>query len=250
MKITFLGTSHGVPARGRNCSSAMLEVGDAIYFIDGGAPMIEEFLKIRTEADLNKARAVFTTHSHGDHTAGIFHFTSLMSWFYKLPFKVYLTEQQLIDAMHTFYRATSGGGADFNPELISFHLEHEGVVYEDENVKLTFIPTAHMANVGAPAYSILVEAEGKRVLFSGDLSQHLSKNDVPKIVTTDHLDLFICEMAHFSLEELKPTLDKCLADRVLINHIWRPIKFDEIRALSADYAFELRTVDDGEVVEV
>ena len=78
MKITFLGTSHGVPARGRNCSTAMLEVGDAIYFIDGGAPMIEEFLKIRNESDLARARALFTTHTHGDHYSGAFNFISLI----------------------------------------------------------------------------------------------------------------------------------------------------------------------------
>ena len=39
MKITFLGTSHGVPAADRYCSCTMLEVNGAHYFIDAGAPL-------------------------------------------------------------------------------------------------------------------------------------------------------------------------------------------------------------------
>ena len=40
MKITFLGTSHGVPAADRYCYCVMIESGKSVYFIDGGAPMI------------------------------------------------------------------------------------------------------------------------------------------------------------------------------------------------------------------
>ena len=250
MKITFLGTSHGVPARGRNCSLTMIEVADAIYFIDAGAPMIEEFLKIRNESDLKKARALFTTHTHGDHYSGVFNFISLMNWYYKLPFNVYLPTQDLIDATEHVYRAMSGGVNGFKPELIKFYVEDPKTGYEDENIKLTFIPTAHMPTTSAPTYSILLEAEGKRVLFSGDFSYMLRENDVPKIVTEEHLDLFICELAHFGLGELAPVLERCLADRVYFNHIWRPFKFDEVRAAAKKYAFEMRTVDDGDVIEL
>ena len=41
MKITFLGTSHGVPAKDRFCSSIMLESGGSFYFIDAGAPVMD-----------------------------------------------------------------------------------------------------------------------------------------------------------------------------------------------------------------
>ena len=250
MKITFLGTSHGVPSRGRNCSAAMLETGGAIYFIDGGAPLIEEFLKIKSEEDLKKIRGIFTTHAHSDHTVGILHMATLMDWFYKLPLDIYLTEMGIADAMSNFYTACKSDSRAFNPELIHFHLETSDFVYEDENLKISFIPTAHMQSFGRPSFAILVEAEGKRVLFSGDLSQNLEKNDVPKIVTEEHLDLFVCEMAHFPLSLLYPTLLNCKADRVYINHIWRAPKFDEILRVSRDFSFELRTLDDGDVIKL
>ena len=62
MKITFLGTSHGVPAADRYCSSTMIDVNGCLYFIDAGAPLID--LLLRRGADLNQVKAVFTTHLH------------------------------------------------------------------------------------------------------------------------------------------------------------------------------------------
>ena len=81
MKITFIGTSHGVPAADRYCSCTMIESGNSVYFIDGGAPMIDELLRHGRHPD--EVRAVFNTHVHGDHTAGIYHFADLVDWYYK-----------------------------------------------------------------------------------------------------------------------------------------------------------------------
>ena len=46
MKVTFLGTSDGVPRPGHFCTSTMIEVGSAIYLIDAGAPVIDLLLKL------------------------------------------------------------------------------------------------------------------------------------------------------------------------------------------------------------
>ena len=81
MKITFVGTSHGVPSAERNCTCIMLESNGSIYFIDAGAPIVEHMLKSGKE--ISKLRAVFTSHEHGDHTVGIIHIADLMTWYYK-----------------------------------------------------------------------------------------------------------------------------------------------------------------------
>ena len=60
MKITFLGTSHGVPSPTRYCSATLLEVEDRAYLIDAGAPVAD--LLIRRGVPFEKLRAVFTTH--------------------------------------------------------------------------------------------------------------------------------------------------------------------------------------------
>ena len=64
MKITLLGTSHGVPAADRYCSCTLIEAGHAAYLIDAGAPAID--LLLRRGVDLTAIRALFTTHLHGD----------------------------------------------------------------------------------------------------------------------------------------------------------------------------------------
>ena len=92
MKITFLGTSHGVPGADRYCSSALVECGDNAYLIDGGAPVAD--LLIRYGVPYEKLKAVFTTHIHSDHTIGLLHLMSLSSWKFKeSSYDLYLTEQ-------------------------------------------------------------------------------------------------------------------------------------------------------------
>ena len=63
MKITFLGTSHGVPAANRFCSSYMIEAGNAVYLVDAGAPVAD--LVLRQGREITDVRAIFTTHIHG-----------------------------------------------------------------------------------------------------------------------------------------------------------------------------------------
>ena len=54
MKITFLGTSHGVPAADRYCSSAMIEVNGSVYLIDAGAPVIDLLIRQALKAYKHK----------------------------------------------------------------------------------------------------------------------------------------------------------------------------------------------------
>ena len=116
MKITFLGTSHGVPGADRYCSSALVECGDNAYLIDGGAPVAD--LLIRYGVPYEKLKAVFTTHIHSDHTIGLLHLMSLSSWKFKeSSYDLYLTEQAGIEAFRTVWRSPTailtGTGSGF-----------------------------------------------------------------------------------------------------------------------------------------
>jgi ribonuclease BN (tRNA processing enzyme) len=246
MKITFVGTSHGRPQKDRYCSCYMIEIGKAIYFVDAGAPMVTELLK--REKHPNNVKAIFTTHIHGDHTGGIKEFSELCVWAYKeADVDILLTEQKLIDTMKAFICATLPS-TSFPDERIRFKLANEGKCYEDENLKVTFIRTQHMSPEH-PTYAILIEAEGKKVLFGGDFSIRLEKNDFPKIVSEQPLDLFICEMAHFGMEQLKPYLDTCKAKRVAFTHVFPLDKYGDIEKLKSNYTFEtLAPFDGNEIV--
>ena len=242
MKITFVGTSHGVPAADRFCSCIMLESGGALYFIDAGAPVIDSIH--RYGKNINDLRAVFTTHVHSDHTVGLLHLTGLMHWYYKeSSADIYVAEEEHIETIRRWSRTADGGELD--GERIRFHVPVEGQVYEDENIKVEYIKTKHLKN----SYAILVTEGSKRVLFSGDLSWKLLENDVPTQIR-EELDAFVCEMAHFGVDLIAPYLAECRARRVIFTHVFPVEKYADIEALRGKYPFEILTPADGDGYEI
>lgn len=248
MKITFLGTSHGVPAADRYCSCAMLEISGSRYFIDAGAPLID--LLLDRGVDMNSVKAIFTTHMHSDHVDGVLPLASLFSWYYKTTsIDIYLTEKRGLELFPNMLSALIGTLNDsFDSDRVRFRLMDESTTYEDENIRVTPIPTQHLAGQGRPAYSYLVEAEGKKILFSGDLSQKLRGKDFPAYVLENEVDLMVCEMAHFGVADVQPYLEQCKARELLFNHVYPLDKLDEINALNGRYAYPIRTVNDGDEV--
>ena len=242
MKITFVGTSHGVPAKDRYCSCYMIESGGKIYMVDAGAPAAEMIL--RYDGDVYDFRALFTTHVHSDHTVGMLHLISLMNWYYKASSgSFFITEQNHIDATLRWLE-TSGSGV-FDKDRLHMELAHPGVVYEDENIKAEYIPTKHMPN----SYSVLITEGETRVLFGGDFSAWLTGADVPKI-TEEEIDLFVCEMAHFTAEQITPYLEKCHTKKLAFTHVYPLQKYDDIEKMKGKYSFSIITPDDGDVIEI
>ncbi len=242
MKITFLGTSHGVPAADRYCSCTMIETGGYYYFIDAGAPLID--LLLRRGIDLTRVKAIFTTHLHSDHTDGVLPLTGLFSWYFKnTSIDVYLTEQHGIDVFHEVLMTTIGAVDDAR---VRFRLMTEDTVYDDGVIRLTPCPTRHLAYANRPSFGYTIEADGQKVHFSGDLSQWLAKEDFPAPALNEEIDLLVCEMAHFSVEQALPYLTRCRAKEVLFNHVFPLDKLDQINALNGALPYPIKTVDDGE----
>ena len=247
MKITFLGTSHGVPAADRYCSCVMIESGKSVYFIDGGAPVVDELL--RHGREVREVRALFNTHVHGDHTAGIAHLVDLADWYYKdASMDLYIAEQSYIDALRAMIKA-GNPGSDLSPERLRFHVIDPTVAYEDENIRVEYIPTRHMPEP-YHSYAILVSEGDKRVLFSGDLSGALVHADVPSILADAEIDLFICEMAHFGVEHIRPYLERARASRVAFVHVFPTSKYADIEEMGKQFDFPIITPKDNDVVEI
>ena len=131
---------------------------------------------------------------------------------------------------------------------VRFRVMGEGPVYDDGVVRVTAFPTQHMAPAGRPAYSYLVQAEGKEALFSGDLSGELRGHDFPKYALEHEPDVLVCEMAHFSVDDAAPYLEKCRAKKVLFNHVFPLDKLDKIDALDGRWGYPIRTAADGETI--
>ncbi len=246
MKITFLGTSHGVPSAERYCTCILVEVGESFYFIDAGAPIAD--LILRRGLDFNNFKAVFTTHAHGDHTAGIFQSADLMNWYYRSSSAdFFMTDGEQADVFRKLIYI-SNNNRDMDSDRVRFSVAREGVVFDDGNIKVEYILNKHITST--PSYSILLCAEGKRMLFSGDLSNGLRENDVPTVPLCDGVDAFVCELAHFSLEELAPYIEDARIGRLFFTHVYPTAKYDDIEKIKGKYQFEVITPKDNDTYEV
>ena len=241
MRIVFFGSSHGVPEPGRRCSSAMIEVGENRYFIDMGTQSIEQMITHRMAP--NSVKGIFFTHMHGDHTNGLISFVDLCSWYFKDVDPVIFLPEPVEDATAAMTAWLKCNGTPMKP--FRFEPVKEGLLYTDEAIRVTAFRTKH--NQMSHAY--LVEAEGKRVLFSGDLCHKGPAEDFPVSVFEKPLDLAICEVAHFPatkylpLFENQPNLKKLCFNHY--SHTFQPYIYDVIKALDIPV---FMACDDTEIV--
>ena len=245
LKITFVGTSHGAPDLTRDCSSTLLTVGDRNYFIDGGAPTAE-FLS-RRGMDFNSVKAFFNTHFHGDHILGSLTMFSLISWFYKdAGIDVYLPEQRAVDTIRALLIAAE---QHINEDRLRLHAFDEHFVYDDGALRLSVIPNWHLDCYDRPSYSFVIEACGKRVVFTGDMCHDLC--DFPGVAYEEPLDLLVTECAHCTIETLaeKITDPRFKAKAVAVNHI-NPIGVREptLLELAKTLPFPLTVPHDGDEI--
>lgn len=244
MKFTFLGSSHGVPAADRYCSSLMIEVGEKTYIIDAGAPLIDCLLDYgKTPTDVE---AIFITHAHGDHINGLIGLVDLVDWYYKNDsFDVYVPEQSMIDGIVAYHKlALHRGGVT---ERVRFTVATPDFVYDDGNLKVTYIPTKHINGGVRPSYAMLLEADGKTVLVTGDLSQQLRGNDFPSVAYERETDAIVCEMAHFGKTALTPILPTLKTKQMWMTHVWPLRRFDDVRAMENEYPYPIHLANDGDV---
>lgn len=207
MKITFIGSSHGVPEPNRKCTSIMIEAGENVYFIDMGTPAIDA---LRTRGiSIDAVKGIFITHMHGDHTNGLIQFVDLITWYFKTPDPVIcLPIPEAAKVINDWLKVCLNNEC----KEIRYRETLPGTIFDDGVLKVTAIPTQHCHK----SYAYLVEAEGKSVLFTGDLKR--PGIDFPAIAQERALDLVICESAHFPAMEYLPVFEKCDIQKVCVTH--------------------------------
>ena len=205
MKITFIGSSHGVPEPNRKCTSIMIEAGSNVYFIDMGTPAIDA---LRTRGiSIDAVKGVFITHMHGDHINGLIQFVDLITWYFKTPDPaIHLPIMDAAKVINDWLKVTLNG-AD---KKIDYREVNPGLLFDDGTIKVTAYATQHCLK----SYAYLMEAEGKAVLFTGDLRN--PGVDFPAAEKT--LDLLVCESAHFPATDYLPVLENLDVKKVCVTH--------------------------------
>ena len=249
MKITFLGTGHGLPEKGRYRTAMLIDAGNSSYLIDAGSPVVNQLINM--DRPLKSLRSVFITHTHNDHLIGVLEMVDYISCTKTdASIDFYIPEQNAIDAIKSYLMVTSG---ILNEKDARMKLYGKDFIYEDENIRLIPFETGHLAKKGRPSYGYILEAEGKRVIFSGDLSYLLEMNDFPKAAKELESDLFICEMAHFDFEFLREHIKECKTKRVEFNHIKFPnerIPLLKKENESGEFPFHIGAPSDYDVIEI
>ncbi len=206
MRINIAGSSHGVPEPHRGCSCTLLEVQGRYYIFDMGIMAQNEL--VNRGISMDDVKAVFITHMHSDHTNGLPGFIDLLSWYYKTPDPViFLPSTDSVDTIRQWllYNNTT-------MKALEFVQIQTGVIYDDGFIKVTAIPTMHCKL----SYAFLVEAEGKTILFTGDIRR--PSIDFPQVAFERELDLLIAEAAHFMVEEYQEIFQQCRIKSICINH--------------------------------
>lgn len=246
VKVTFLGTSHGVPSDTRHCSSILLEVGENAYLLDAGAPIID--ILTRMHFDLTRIKALFNTHFHMDHIGGAVQFINLCSWYYRdTNFDFYLPTKNGMDALCDMI--SESGNTTIPSDRLRAHIYGDNFVFDDGTIRLEAIRTKH-GGEGFNAFAFYIETCGKRILFTGDMSVRLEGDDFPKIAFGRHFDLIISECAHFPLKKLQTYIEKCDTDKFIITHVHPVSKIEEIEKIRNDYKFEVIAASDNDVFQL
>ena len=264
MKITALGTSHGLSEKNRYCSSTMIEVESNRYLVDVGAPV--DYLFVNRGWKMSDLRAVFLTHMHCDHISLlpplVEDLTCLSGYLKKRegvrelpPCDIVFPTQDGLRAFLDWMRALGNVLTDneTNPfekgEQISVRVAREGEIYRDGLVTVRALSTAHMKD-HSPSFAYLMEAEGKRVLFSGDVSKDL--HDLREIFSTHEFDAVVCEFSHFQPEAAMEVLCSAKTKRMIFNHIcgYEGERPAWIEAHRAEFPFPVVAATDGAEFEL
>lgn len=248
MKIRFLGTGHGLPDADRYCSCTMVEGRDSIYIIDAGAPLLDVLL--RAGKDPEKVKAIFITHTHSDHIAGLYGYLSAVNWYYKkASVQVFLPERKEGELLSQLIEYV--GDRPVDETRIRWNTVQENQFYADGNITVSAAPTGHLRKAGRASYSFVVEGEGKKVVFSGDVSQWLDDGDYPAAAMEQETDMVICEFAHFTPEQIEQYMKKTKTKQFWFNHVGLSKTFDRyeaIKTLAGKVPYPVLTAHDGDEV--
>lgn len=253
MKLHFFGSCSGTePMPDRHHCSFAIEVEDGYYIFDAGENC--SYTAHLMGVDLLRIKGVFISHSHMDHIGGLgnlFWNVRKMCWVTghdSGDIHLYLPEVAVWEHLNAVLLHTEG---DFKKswEIIP-HKITDGVLCDGE-IRVTALHNHHLGETsdGWRAFGFLIEAEGKRIVYTGDTGGY---TDYAPLLPCDVL---ITETGHHRAREVARTLaenDAKVGTLIFTHHGLAMLadKEGELALARAEYSGDVIAVDDGQTIEL
>lgn len=236
--VKCFGVGDGLPCADRFHSSYLYRLGRTTILLDCGESVSRAFKAAGLDYEL--IDRIFISHLHCDHIGGFFMFMqSLWLEQRRKDLTVHLPKdgiepiRQMLNAACIF------------EELFGFRLNYQPLKARQtvklDGVQITPFPTTHLEGLrkafrkkypqAFAAFCFLMEAGGLRIGHSGDLGR---PSDLEPLLEKP-LDLLVCELAHFTPEDLFSCLNGRQIKRVVFVHLDRHYwdNLGKVRALAA-----------------
>lgn len=138
--LTILGANSAIPIGNRFPTSQVVEFNQHAYMIDCGEGT--QIQVRRNKIKIQRVKAIFISHLHGDHYFGIFGLLGTMSLLGRtMPLKIYSSPglKEMIDLQLKASKAYY----DFEIEFIEIDHKKSELIYEDGVVEVYTIPLVH-----------------------------------------------------------------------------------------------------------
>jgi ribonuclease BN (tRNA processing enzyme) len=257
VRITIFGSAAGFPTKQRTNTAIGIWQDRDLCLVDAGEPVAAHLARRGISPDA--LRAIFITHMHADHAAGL---PMLMQWL------------QLNHRTRPLWLHLPSGAVDAFAAVLEMHClfvdelgfdlvvqpVEGGKAYEVGDISVMALANRHLdgqaerlrragKQIEPQSFCYLMTVNGRRVLISGDLAQ-----PAELVIPVAGADLAIVEMAHFTPEALGETLAATRLPRLVLTHLihtLEPVE-DQIcdRVRAAGFGGEVVLARDGEEVDV
>ncbi len=220
-EILFLGTASGLPVANKFSSAIHLSANGKSYLLDCGEGVSNALLKYKLP--YLEIEAIFITHTHPDHCAGLPLLLQLMHVNKRQkPLTIYLPEEAIDATMRYLWQCY------LFPEFVSFqyhlHKLNEHTNYSTDSLFIDAHPNSHLRyyqkvisdNIylnQMQCYSMTVQVGEKKIVYSSDLG---SIADLENIA--HNADLLIVEGLHVKAEELFAKIAEWKVKQTILTH--------------------------------